>query len=106
MELTERQPIFVGCKLDGPMRRQLESLSGPERKYVSTEDSTYLRVCRLGEQDYIGKVVTERISTERVDDIRRNVLSILARLFPETRLPAHLDIFVCREETSGEGQGV
>jgi hypothetical protein len=31
--------------------------------------------------------------------VRRNVLSILARLFPETRLPVHLDILVCREES-------
>ena len=100
MDLTDRQPIFVGCKLDGPMRRQLETLTGPDRKYVSSEDSTFLRVCRLGEQDYIGKVIHERMSTERVDDVRRNVLSILARLFPETRLPVHLDLLVCREETS------
>jgi len=99
VDLTERQPIFIGCKLDGPMRRQLEMLSGPDRKYVSSEDSTFLRVCRLGEQDFIGKVIHERFTTERVDDVRRNVLSILQRLFPETRLPANLDILVCREES-------
>jgi hypothetical protein len=106
LDLTDRQPIFIGCKLDGPMRRQLESLTGPDRKYVSSEDSTFLRVCRLGEHDYIGKVVTERMSTERVDDVRRNVLSILSRLFPETRLPAHLDILVCRDETRGAAEGM
>ena len=100
MDLTERQPIFIGCKLDGPMRRQLETLSGPDRKYVSSEDSTFLRVCRLGEHDFIGKVIHERLTTERVDDVRRNVLSILQRLFPETRLPVQLDILVCREESS------
>ena len=100
MDLTESQPIFIGCKLDGPMRRQLETLSGPDRKYVSSEDSTFLRVCRLGEQDFIGKVIHERLTTERVDDVRRNVLSILQRLFPETRLPAQLDILVCREDAS------
>ena len=103
MDLTERQPIFIGCKLDGPMRRQLETLSGPDRKYVSSEDSTFLRVCRLGEHDFIGKVIHERFTTLRVDDVRRNVLSILQRLFPETRLPAHLDILVCREESSQVG---
>jgi hypothetical protein len=101
LDLTERQPIFVGCKLDGPMRRQLEMLTGPDRKYVSSEDSTYLRVCRLGDQDYIGKVVHDRLSTDRVDDVRRNVLSILTRLFPETRLPAHLEILVCHEDGDG-----
>lgn len=102
MELTDRQPVFIGCKLDGPMRRQLESLTGPDRKYVSSEDSTYLRVCRLGEQDWIGKVLHEKLTTDRVDDVRRNVLSILQRLFPETRLPAHLDIMVCQAEPRPE----
>ena len=94
MELTDRQPIFIGCRMDGPLRRQLESLAGSERKYVSHDDSTFLRICRLGDQDYVGKMIHERISTDRVDDIRRNVLSILQRLCPETRLPAHLDILV------------
>jgi hypothetical protein len=50
--------------------RQLEMLSGPDRKYVSSEDSTFLRVCRLGEHDFIGKVIHERFTTERVDDVR------------------------------------
>jgi hypothetical protein len=108
LQLTDRQPIFVGCKMDGSMRRQIESLTGPERKYVSGEEATSLRVCRLGDQDYIGRVVAERLSTERVDDIRRNVLSILQRLLPDTRLQPHLDILVCEgpvEGAHGEGDG-
>ena len=95
MNLSDRRPIFVGCKMDGPMRRRIESLSGADKKYVSSEDSTFLRVCKLGEDEYIGKVVHERFSTERVDDIRRNVLSILQRLCPDIRLPANLDILTC-----------
>jgi len=45
-------------------------------------------------------VIDERLTTERVDDIRRNVLSILQRLCPETRFPAVLDIVPC--DVSGE----
>jgi hypothetical protein len=40
-------------------------------------------------------VIEEGLTTERVDDIRRNVLSILQRLCPETRFPATLDIYPC-----------
>ena len=98
MDLTEAQPLFVGCKLDGSMRRQLEAITGPDRKYVSSDDSTYLRICKLGEHDYVGKVLHERLSTDRVDDVRRNVLSILQRLLPETRLQPQLDILVCLPE--------
>ncbi len=104
MNLSDRHPIFVGCKLDGPLRRRLASLTGPERKYVSTEDPTFLLICKLGEDEYVGKLVEERISTDRVDDIRRNVLSILQRLCPDIRLPSQLEILACEE--AGEAQRV
>lgn len=103
MNLSDRRPIFVGCKMDGPMRRRIESLTGADRKYVSADDSAFLRVCKLGEDAYIGKVLHERFSTDRVDDIRRNVLSILARLCPELRMPAHLDILTCETDAPDGG---
>lgn len=81
--------------MDNSLRRRIEALTGVERRYVSTDDSTFLRICRLGADEYIGKVVDERLATDRVDDVRRNVLSILQRLFPDVRFPAKLDIFAC-----------
>ena len=99
MEISDRLAIFVGFKMDGQMRRRMESIEGPDRKYVSTEDSTFLRICRMGEDSYVGKVIHEPLSTDRVDDIRRNVLSILQRLCPDTRLPTSMDIVPCVPET-------
>ena len=95
MKLRDRQPLFVGTKMDSQVRRRLEAITGSEQKYVSHEDTTFLTICRLGEDEYVGKVIPERLTTERVDDIRRNVLSILQRLCPETRFPAVLDIIPC-----------
>ncbi len=46
LELLVDQPIFIGFKVSSNLKRQLESLSGPDKKYISTEDSTYLRMCR------------------------------------------------------------
>ena len=95
MNLRDSQPLFIGTKMDGPMRRRLDSITGPDKKYVSREETTFLTICRRGEDEYVGKVVEDPLTTERVDDIRRNVLSILQRLCPETRLPVNLDIFPC-----------
>ncbi|HEX4826498.1 MAG TPA: hypothetical protein VFV19_19540 [Candidatus Polarisedimenticolaceae bacterium] len=95
MKLRDTQPIFIGTKMDGPMRRRLDSISGTERKYVSRDETTFLTIVRRGEDEYVGKVIEDTLTTERVDDIRRNVLSILQRLCPETRMPATLDIFAC-----------
>lgn len=101
IQLKDRTPLFVGYKLDTSLRRRLADLTGADRRYVSTEDSTFLRICRLGEDEYVGKVVEEPIATDRVDDIRRNVLSILQRISPETRFPAQLTIFAC-EDSGGQ----
>ena len=95
MNLRDRQSLFVGTKMDSQIRRRLESITGTDRKYFSPDDTTFLTICRLGEDEYVGKVIDERLTTERVDDIRRNVLSILQRLCPEIRFPAVLDIIPC-----------
>lgn len=95
MELSARHSLFIGFKLDGSLRRQLESLSGPDRKYVSGEEATFLSLCRRGEDVFVGKVIEDGLNTGRVDDVRRNVLSIMRRLCPDTRLPDQLEILVC-----------
>ncbi len=93
--LSDKAPLFVGFKMDGALRRQLGALEGPDRQYVSTEDPTFLSICRLGEDEYVGKLVEGPLTTERVEDVRRNVLSILQRLCPDTRLPSSMDILPC-----------
>ena len=102
-ELIDDQPIFVGFKMDSSLARQLDALTGPDKRYVSTETSDFLRICKLGENRYVGKLIHERLTTERVDDIRRNVLSILGRICPETRLPQHLEILACGPESEPGG---
>ena len=95
MRLVGTQALFVGIKMDSQLRRRLESISDSEKKYVSRDNTTFLTICRLGDDEYVGKVIEERVTSDRIDDIRRNVLSILQRLSPETRFPAILDILPC-----------
>jgi hypothetical protein len=92
LELRKSLPIFIGFKLESGLRRQLESLAGPDRQYVSADDSTYLRLCRAGDDLYVGKLIHEPLTTGRVDDVRRNIVSILQRLCPEVRLPREMEI--------------
>ena len=94
MELSDKHPIFVGFKLDGTLRHQLDSLTGPDSKYVSHEDQTFLTFCTLGTKRYVGKLLEGPMTTDRVDDVKRNVLSIVSRLCPEVRLPEVLEIWV------------
>ena len=99
VELTDRQFIFVGFKLDGSLRHQLENLTGPDRQYVSGEEGTaFLTICIHDGTKYVGKIVHDRLTTDRVDDVRRNVLSIVGRLCPDVRLPNVLEIWVCTQD--------
>jgi hypothetical protein len=91
----------VGFKLDGSLRRQLESIRGPDQRYLAPDES-FLRLCRRGDDLYVGKVISDGLSTDRVDDVRRNVLSIVRRLAPEMRLPQHLEILVCATDETRE----
>jgi hypothetical protein len=96
LELLVDEPIFIGFKASRALRQLLETLGNADRKYVSSEDSTFLRTCSVGEDLYVGKVVREALATDRVDDIRRNILSILRKLGPAMPLPTTLRIFACR----------
>jgi hypothetical protein len=98
LELSDRNKLFIGLKLDTGLRRQLEAVSGPDRKYVSGEHPEFLRIISLGDDLYVGKVIDERLTTNRVDDVRRNVVSILHRLAPETRISEELEILACMVE--------
>ena len=108
MELADH-PIFIGFKLAGSLKHHVQNLSGPDRRYVAVDDSTFLRLCTRGEHIYVGKVIEERLTTDRVDDIRRNVLSIIQRLCPDMRLPTEMSIWACAvveppvEQASYEG---
>jgi len=95
VELTDRYPIFIGFKLTTSLKRELEALEGSDSKYVSRVDSSFLMICTLGEHQYVGKLVEEPMTTDRVEDVRRNVLSILQRICPETRFPQVFQILPC-----------
>jgi hypothetical protein len=94
-ELLISQPIFIGFKVDNRLREKLESLDGSDRQYVSAEGSAFLLICRVGEDRYVGKVVEDRLTTDRVEDIRRNVVSIIKKLGHEVRVPVNLQILAC-----------
>ena len=106
--LSEQHPIFVGMKMDGTLRRLLRSLEGSDRRYVSDDDPAFLMICRLGDQEYVGKRVDDRLTTDRIDDVRRNVVSILQRLCPDVRLPQHFEILTWvadRDPRPSDGNG-
>ena len=68
LELSIHQGIFIGFKADNNLRQRLETLSNAERQYVSEEDSAFLRIFRVGEDTYVGKIVSDSLTTDMVED--------------------------------------
>lgn len=97
-ELLINQPIFIGFKMDNRLRAILEAPNESYMKYVSAEDSTFLRICMVGEDRYVGKLVDDRLTTDRVEDIRRHILSIIRKVGHEARVPTNLRILACSSE--------
>lgn len=95
VRLDEHRAVFIGFKMDGTLRRMLRSLTGSDQRYVSRDDPSFLMIGRLGDDEYVGKRIDERLTTDRVDDVRRNVRSILQRVCPEFRVPEHFEILSC-----------
>ena len=100
LELLIDEPIFIGFKASNALRQVFNTLGIADKKYVSSDDSTFLRLCWVGEDLYVGKLIDEPLSTDQVDDNRRNILSILRKLGPVVPLPTTLRIFACR--TAGD----
>jgi len=97
-ELLIHQPIFVGFKMDRRLREILESPTESVNKYVSAEDSSFLRICMAGEDRYVGKLVNDQLTTDRIEDIQRNILSIIRKLGHDARMPTNLKILACSTE--------
>lgn len=101
LKLLGDHPIFIGFKADPALRHKLEALDPAHQQYFSAQETDFLRLCLLGDDVYVGKLVHEVLTTDRVEDIRRHVLSVLRRLGTEVRLPAHLKIVACSASETG-----
>lgn len=92
---TDRQ-LFVGLKIDGRMREQLERCPARDRVYFEATDgqNRYLTVLRgKGEESYLGKVLPPGSALGQLDDVLRNVWSILNRICPGRRDQGEVKLF-------------
>jgi hypothetical protein len=94
-ELLIQQPIFIGFKMDNRLREVIETQNGADKQYVSADSSTFLRICMVGEDRYVGKLVDGQLTTDHVEDIRRNILSIIRRFDHKANPPTNLRILAC-----------
>jgi hypothetical protein len=82
MRIETERKLFVGIRIDNKMRDQLEHCPARDKMYFDGSDPRYLQVVRAVEDSYIGKAVEAGVAAVSMDDLKRNILSILTRIAP------------------------
>ena len=109
MKLDKSTALFFGTKIDSKLREGLALSKPGDKKYFDGSSEEFLRVMELGEdkdkERWIGKVIKPGPAVTEVDDIQRNILSILRRVAPNARIPASaVKIFVLQGATVATSQ--
>ena len=99
MKLDKSCALFFGTKIDSKLREGLALSKPGDKKYFDGSSDEFLRIIELGDdkekERWIGKVIKAGPAVTEVDDIQRNILSILRRVAPNARIPASaVKIFV------------
>src|SRR5512135_3680654 len=105
MKLDKSSALFFGTKIDSKLREGLALSKPGDKKYFDGSSDEFLRVLEIGDdkdkERWIGKVIKAGPAVTEVDDIQRNILSILRRVAPNARIPASsVKIFVLQGATS------
>jgi hypothetical protein len=95
MKLDKTCSLFFATKIDSKLREALSQCKPGDRKYFEGGSDEFLRVVEVEEEKWIGKVVKGGSAVTEVDDIQRNIISILRRVAPNARVAASaVKIFV------------
>ncbi len=92
MKIDKSCALFFGTKIDSKLREGLALSKPGDKKYFDGSSDEFLRVIEIGDEKdkerWIGKVIKAGPAVTEVDDIQRNILSILRRVAPNARIPA------------------
>jgi hypothetical protein len=95
MKLDKTSALFFGTRIDSKLREGLALSKPGDKKYFDGSSEEFLRIIEMPEEKWVGKVIRGGLSVTEVDDIQRNVLSILRRVAPNARIPvSQVKIFV------------
>jgi hypothetical protein len=99
MKLDKSTSLFFATKIDSKLREGLALSKPGDKKYFDGSSEEFLRVMEIGDEKdkerWIGKIIKPGPAVTEVDDIQRNIISILRRVAPNARIAASaVKIFV------------
>jgi hypothetical protein len=75
IELSRR--LFVGIKVSTKLQNELDSPAPGTERYFKNGDLEHLQIVTLGEEKVIGRYVKDGFPVADIDNVSRNVLSIV-----------------------------
>lgn len=98
MKLDKTCALFFGTKVDSKMREALSQAKPTDRKYFDGSSEEFLCILDVEDEKWIGKVIKAGPVVTEVDDIQRNIVSIMRRCAPGARVAASgIRIFVLQD---------
>ncbi len=95
MKLDKTCSLFFGTKIDSKLREALSQAKPGDKKYFDGTSDEFLRILELPDEKWIGKIIKPGPVVTEVDDIQRNIVSIMRRVAPGGRVSASgIRIFV------------
>ncbi len=82
MRIETERKLFVCIRVDNKMRDQLEHCAARDKMYFDGSNPQYLQVIRSVEEAFIGKIVDAGAAAASMDDLKRNIFSILTKVAP------------------------
>lgn len=76
MDVAKR--LFVGIKISKALQIELDSPAPGTKHYLEDSGATdFLQIIDLGEQKFIGRYIEDGFPAVNIDDVSRNVCSIV-----------------------------
>lgn len=97
MRIELQRKLFICVRIDNKLRDALEHCPSRDRAFFDGSDPRYLQVIRAVEDSYVGKIVDSGVAARSMEDIQRNVLSILNRISSARRSDDDVKVFALDE---------
>ena len=97
MRIERERKLFVGVRIDNKLRDAFANCEQRNKVYFDGSDERYLKVLRAVEDSYVGKIIDPGVTAVSMDDLKRNILSILARISQGRRSEDDVKVFAVDE---------
>lgn len=75
--LEVERRLFVGIKVSTKLQSGLDSPAPGTERYFKQDNKDYLQVVNFGEEKFIGRFLKDGFPVDELDDVSRNVRSII-----------------------------